>query len=140
MGEAFRIGAALGALIAGVAYVPASPPYSLVSQDYDKLHHIMRLCTPGLVFASDARYAKAIAATVPADCEVVLCEGGPTLNAQLLAEDLVDEWCQTVAPLLASGSELRGTQSASPGVVRRLRLARAIAGADGELLLRYTRG
>jgi feruloyl-CoA synthase len=66
---------ALGALIAGVAYVPASPPYSLVSQDYDKLHHIMRLCTPGLVFASDARYAKAIAATVPADCEVVLCEG-----------------------------------------------------------------
>ena len=72
--------------------------------------------------------------------EVVLCEGGPTLNAQLLAEDLVDEWCQTVAPLLASGSELRGTQSASPGVVRRLRLARAIAGADGELLLRYTRG
>ncbi len=66
---------ALGALIAGVAYVPASPPYSLVSQDYDKLHHIMRLCTPGLVFASDARYAKAITAAVPADCEVVLCEG-----------------------------------------------------------------
>ena len=66
---------ALGALIAGVAYVPASPPYSLVSQDFDKLHHIMRLCTPGLVFASDARYARAITATVPADCEVVLCEG-----------------------------------------------------------------
>ena len=66
---------ALGCLIAGVPYVPTSPPYSLVSVDYDKLKHVLRTVTPGLVFASDARYAKAIAATVGEDMEVVMCEG-----------------------------------------------------------------
>ncbi|NDF44207.1 MAG: feruloyl-CoA synthase, partial [Betaproteobacteria bacterium] len=52
---------ALGCLIAGVPYVPVSPPYSLISVDYDKLKHVLNTVTPGLVFASDARYAKAIA-------------------------------------------------------------------------------
>ena len=67
---------ALGGLIAGVPHCPVSPAYSLVSQDYDKLRHVLRTLTPGLVFATDAaRYGKAIQATVPADTEVVLCEG-----------------------------------------------------------------
>ena len=66
----------LGAMVAGVPFVPTSPPYSLVSVDYDKLKHVLRTVTPGLVFASDVRYAKAIAATVSDDMEVVLCEGG----------------------------------------------------------------
>lgn len=71
--------------------------------------------------------------------EVVLCEGGPTLNAQLLADDLVDEWCQTIAPVLATGSDLRGTRGAPPGVVRAMPLARVLADEDGNLLLRYAR-
>ncbi len=66
---------ALGAMLAGVPFVPTSPPYSLVSVDYDKLKHVLKTVTPGLVFASDARYAKAIAATVDASMEVVLVEG-----------------------------------------------------------------
>ncbi|WP_299510098.1 feruloyl-CoA synthase [uncultured Limnohabitans sp.] len=66
----------LGAMVAGVPFVPTSPPYSLVSVDYDKLKHVLRTVTPGLVFASDVRYAKAIAATVSDDMEVVMCEGG----------------------------------------------------------------
>ena len=66
---------ALGAMWAGVPYVPVSPAYSLVSQDYGKLRHILATTTPGLVFASSAAYAKAIAATVPADVAVVLTEG-----------------------------------------------------------------
>ncbi|MFY8055926.1 MAG: feruloyl-CoA synthase [Limnohabitans sp.] len=66
---------ALGCLIAGVPYVPVSPPYSLISVDYDKLKHVLNTVTPGLVFASDARYAKAIAAAVSADMEVVMHEG-----------------------------------------------------------------
>ena len=67
---------ALGCMVAGVPFVPTSPPYSLISQDYDKLKHVLRTVTPGLVFASDARYAKAIAATVSSDMEVVMNEGG----------------------------------------------------------------
>ena len=67
---------ALGCLIAGVPFTPVSPPYSLVSVDYDKLKHVLRTVTPGLVFAQDVRYAKAITAAVSADMEVVLAEGG----------------------------------------------------------------
>ena len=67
---------ALGCLVAGVPYVPTSPPYSLVSQDFDKLKHVMRTVTPGLVFAADAaRYGKAIAAAVGTDIEVALTQG-----------------------------------------------------------------
>jgi feruloyl-CoA synthase len=66
---------ALGCLVAGVPHVPTSPPYSLVSVDYDKLKHVLKTVTPGLVFASDARYANAIAATVANDMEVVMVEG-----------------------------------------------------------------
>ena len=64
---------ALGCLYAGVPYCPVSPAYSTVSQDYDKLRHVLATLTPGLVFASDAgRYGKAIAATVGADVEIAI--------------------------------------------------------------------
>ena len=66
---------ALGCMVAGVPYVPTSPPYSLVSQDFDKLKHVLATTTPGLVFAADARYARAIQATVAPDVEVVLTDG-----------------------------------------------------------------
>ncbi|BEP40356.1 feruloyl-CoA synthase [Variovorax sp. V15] len=67
---------ALGCLYAGVPYCPVSPPYSVVSQDFEKLRHVFDTLTPGLVFASDAaRFAKAIAAVVPTGTEVVLAEG-----------------------------------------------------------------
>lgn len=65
---------ALGALYVGIPHCPVSPAYSLVSQDYDKLRHVLATLTPGLVFAPDARYAKAIEATVGADVEVVMGE------------------------------------------------------------------
>ncbi|MBA3595221.1 MAG: feruloyl-CoA synthase [Pseudomonadota bacterium] len=64
---------ALGCMYVGVPYCPVSPAYSTVSQDYDKLRHVLSTLTPGLVFASDAgRYGKAIAATVGADVEVAI--------------------------------------------------------------------
>jgi feruloyl-CoA synthase len=66
---------ALGCMVAGVPFVPTSPPYSLISQDFDKLKHVLRTVTPGMVFAGDARYAKAIAATVSSDMEIVMNEG-----------------------------------------------------------------
>jgi len=64
---------ALGCMYVGVPFCPVSPAYSTVSQDYDKLRHVLETLTPGLVFASDAgRYGKAIAATVGPDVEVAM--------------------------------------------------------------------
>ena len=91
---------ALAAMWAGVPYVPVSSAYSLVSQDYGKLRHILATVTPGLVFASGPAYAKAIAEVVAPDVCVVLTDG---LDA--------------AAPLLA-GRDLRpfsGLLQASPG-------------------------
>jgi feruloyl-CoA synthase len=65
---------ALGCMLAGVPFVPTSPAYSLISQDYDKLKHVLRTVTPGMVFASDSRYTKAITATVNSDIEIVMSD------------------------------------------------------------------
>ncbi|MBI4276102.1 MAG: feruloyl-CoA synthase [Rhizobiales bacterium] len=63
----------LAANYIGVAYVPISPAYSLISQDFGKLRHIFNLLTPGLVFADDgAVFAKAIDAVVPPGVEIVV--------------------------------------------------------------------
>jgi feruloyl-CoA synthase len=80
-------------MVAGVPFVPTSPPYSLVSVDYDKLKHVLKTVTPGLVFASDARYAKAIAATVGDSMEVVMVEGA----VQGREVTLFDSLCATPA-------------------------------------------
>ena len=45
---------AFGALYAGIPFCPVSPAYSLISKDYGKLDYLMKLLTPGLVFADDA--------------------------------------------------------------------------------------
>ncbi|WP_066258403.1 feruloyl-CoA synthase [Hydrogenophaga flava] len=67
---------ALGCLYAGIPWCPTSPAYSLVSQDYDKLKHVIKTLTPGLVFASDAlRYSRAMLATVADDVELVCTNG-----------------------------------------------------------------
>lgn len=64
---------ALGCIAAGVPYCPVSPAYSTISTDFEKLRHVLRTITPGLVFAGDgARYARAIAAAVDDDVELVL--------------------------------------------------------------------
>ena len=65
----------LGAMLAGVPYASISPAYSLMSQDFGKLRHIVGMLTPGLVFASGANYARAIAAVVPPEVPVVLASG-----------------------------------------------------------------
>jgi feruloyl-CoA synthase len=87
---------ALGCLVAGVPFVPTSPAYSLVSQDFDKLRHVLKTVTPGMLFAADAtRYGKALAAVASEDMEVVLTQGrfaGSTSTpfADLLATQATD--------------------------------------------------
>ncbi|MEP7296867.1 MAG: feruloyl-CoA synthase [Burkholderiales bacterium] len=66
----------LGAMLAGVPFAPVSAAYSLISQDYGKLRHVLATVTPGLVFAaSGSAFGKAIQAAVPADVPVVLTHG-----------------------------------------------------------------
>ncbi len=99
---------ALGCLVAGVPFVPASPAYSLISQDYDKLRHVLRTVTPGLVFAADAaRYGRALAAAVDADTEVVLADGtlagrASTAFAELLSTPAT---ARVDAAMLATGPD-----------------------------------
>ena len=51
----------VGAMHVGVPVVPVSPAYSLLSQDFTKLRHIVGLTTPGLVFAeTGGPYARAL--------------------------------------------------------------------------------
>ena len=79
----------LGAMLAGVPYASISPAYSLMSQDFGKLRHILNMLTPGLVFASDAAYAKAIATTVDRDATVVLTQGSVEGRTTLSFADLL---------------------------------------------------
>ena len=47
-----------------------------LAKDFDKLRHVLKTVTPGLIFAPDAmRYGRALEAVVPMGTEVVLCEG-----------------------------------------------------------------
>jgi feruloyl-CoA synthase len=66
---------AMGAMWVGVPYAPVSAAYSLVAGDFGKLRHILGTLTPGLVFASDARYERALHGVVPPSTEIVLARG-----------------------------------------------------------------
>jgi feruloyl-CoA synthase len=109
----------LGCMVVGIPWCPTSPPYSLISQDFDKLKHVVRTLTPGLVFASDAqRYGRAMLATLAEDVELVCTEGtvpgrATTSFAALLATEptpTVDAAMATTGPdtivkfLFTSGS------------------------------------
>jgi len=63
---------ALGAMTVGIPFCSVSAAYSLMSQDFGKLRHVLATITPGLIYASDwSRYGKAIDATVATDVPVV---------------------------------------------------------------------
>lgn len=66
----------------------------------------------------------------------VLCEGGPTINAQLAHDGLLDQLCLTVSPQLVGGASetILGTVALDAPIG--LTLASVLV-ADGELFLRY---
>jgi feruloyl-CoA synthase len=68
----------LAAMHVGIPYAPISVPYSLLSQDFGKLKAIIDILTPGLVFAANGMaFARAIAAAVPPDVEVIVTANPP---------------------------------------------------------------
>jgi feruloyl-CoA synthase len=67
---------AFGALYAGIPFCPVSPAYSLISRDYGKLAYLMKLLTPGLVFADNAgKFSDALRGNIPDQTEIVVSHG-----------------------------------------------------------------
>ena len=69
---------------------------------------------------------------------VVLAEGGPSFNGQLVEAGLVDELCITVSPQLVGGTSSRIVSGASDATPAGLRLARLLE-HEGDLFARYVR-
>jgi feruloyl-CoA synthase len=88
---------ALGAMYAGIPYSPLSPAYSLVATDPAKLADLIAQLTPGALFACDGTaFARAIAAVMPPDAELILARGEvPGLEATRF-DDLLETVPTTV--------------------------------------------
>ena len=77
---------ALAAMHVGIPYGPVSPAYSTVGGDYARLRDILRLLTPGLVYAADAAvFGPALAAVLPQDVTIVTSDGAPAGGRPTLA-------------------------------------------------------
>jgi feruloyl-CoA synthase len=80
----------LAALYIGVPYVPISPAYSVISQDFGKLRHVFDLLTPGLVFAADGKiFERAIESVVPPGLEVIVTRNPPSQRKVTAFADLL---------------------------------------------------
>lgn len=82
---------------------------------------------------------QAIAALDARGLRRIGCEGGPTLFGNLIEQDLVDELCLTVSPLLTSGDASRIASGPPIEQPRRMRLLSALHADESLLLLRYGR-
>jgi feruloyl-CoA synthase len=86
----------LAGIHVGVPTASIAPAYSLLSQDFAKLRHVMRILTPGMVFtASAAQYQRAIDATVGRDVEVVSTEGAGESGDEARGATRIDELAAT---------------------------------------------
>jgi feruloyl-CoA synthase len=73
----------------GVPTASIAPPYSLISKDFAKLRHVMKILEPGLVFvAHGEHYRRAIDAAVAPDIEVAFTDGTLTGRRAVSFEDL----------------------------------------------------
>ena len=69
---------------------------------------------------------------------VVLVEGGPSINGQLVAAGLIDEWCLSVAPMLVAGGSARVAHGPVAETPQHLALHRLLE-EDGYLFATYRR-
>jgi riboflavin biosynthesis pyrimidine reductase len=81
----------------------------------------------------------AVAALTERGLPQILCEGGPHLLGSLTADDLVDELCLTVSPLLAGPGARRITDGLAVTDARSLSLLHVLSTDDGFLFLRHGR-
>lgn len=85
----------------------------------------------------DVEGERVVAALATRGLDTVLCEGGPQLFARLLNDDVIDELCLTVAPVLEGGDDgIRITSGLAAN--RSLTLVSILRSRD-TMLLRYRR-
>lgn len=83
--------------------------------------------------------AAALAALADRGAGVILSEGGPSLNGQLLEADLLDEFCLTLDPSIAGGEAGRIVRGEGPSAIHRMTPAHVAVSGNGVLFLRYVR-
>src|SRR6516162_375534 len=73
----------------GVPTASIAPPYSLVSTDFAKLKHVIKILAPGMVFVANAhRYRRAIEAAIDTGIEIVSAEGSLSGRRETSFQDL----------------------------------------------------
>ena len=70
--------------------------------------------------------------------DVVLAEGGPTFNGQLVDSGLIDELCLSISPHLVGGGSSRIVNGSEATIPAGLRLDRLLE-HDNALFARYVR-
>ena len=100
----------------------------------------LRSAGADVVIAGDTTVdlAHAVSALAERGLLRINCEGGPQLFGELIATDLVDQLCLTVAPLLVGGDAGRIANGPLPPAPQLRNLA-SILTEDGFLMLRYRR-
>ena len=89
---------------------PALPPPIVITSRGCDPARLARLESMAEVIVAGAEIADigiALGALRARGASIVLCEGGPSLNGQLVARDLIDEWCLSLAPMLVGGISSR---------------------------------
>lgn len=81
----------LGAMQAGIPVAPVSPAYSLMSKDFAKVHHILGLVRPGMIYVENgAPFAPVLQALALDGIEVVAATGAPDGMTATPFDDLLD--------------------------------------------------
>ncbi len=71
--------------------------------------------------------------------DIVLVEGGPGFNGPFVADDLVDELCWSIAPVMVAGPSARLAHGPPVDEPHRFELTRLLMDTDGTLFTRYVR-
>ena len=115
-------------------YKPASKPMVVVGHELPALLQEVALADPSSVRLAAGPLPDIIAGIHAEGHDRILCEGGPTLLAELLAAGLVDELCLTTTPCLVGGPGKR--ISDGPALDVPLVLS-SLVEQDGTLLARW---
>jgi riboflavin biosynthesis pyrimidine reductase len=119
----------------GTAPTIVVAPQGAAGSRLAELTHDDRLITAG---AGKVDLDSAVSALSRRGYTRILCEGGPTLFADLARDDRLDELCVTLSPMLVGGDARRITRGPLITSGVRLQLAHVI-GAGDDLFLRYVR-